>query len=139
MTPWSMLLGSKHSHYLGGAKVKSACDAKLAEFRKTSASSSIFIKTFWFFFVKDITNFLLFPEITLGAEIKLLSPKKIWEVLMKIEGIQAISVPDGLNQPPPPPPGILGLNSNSFQWLYLIDYTVEFSQDFFSKLNYLRG
>ena len=27
---------------------------------------------------------------------------------MKIEGIQAISVPDGLNQPPPPP-GILGL------------------------------
>ena len=30
---------------LGGAKVKSACGAKLAEFRKTSAISSIVIKT----------------------------------------------------------------------------------------------
>ena len=31
----------------GGAKVKSACCAKLAEFRKTSTILSIFIKTFW--------------------------------------------------------------------------------------------
>jgi hypothetical protein len=31
---------------LGGAKVKSACGAKLAEFRKTATISSIFIKTF---------------------------------------------------------------------------------------------
>ena len=31
---------------LGGVEVKNACGAKLAEFRKTSAISSIFIKTF---------------------------------------------------------------------------------------------
>ena len=37
---------------LGGAKVKNACEAKLAEFRKTSAISSIFIKTSQFFWWK---------------------------------------------------------------------------------------
>ena len=46
---------------LGGAKVKNACGAKLAEFRKTSAISSSFIKTFWILLlVKDLTNHLLF-------------------------------------------------------------------------------
>ena len=32
---------------LGGTKVKNACWAKLAAFRKTSAVSSIFIQNFW--------------------------------------------------------------------------------------------
>ena len=36
------------------------------------------------------------------ADIKQLSPKKNWEVSMKIGGIQAISAPDVLPQPPPP-------------------------------------
>ena len=44
----------------GGAKVKKACCAKLAVFRKTSTIVSIFIKTFWFFLVKDLTNHVLF-------------------------------------------------------------------------------
>jgi hypothetical protein len=35
---------------LGGTKVENVCFTKLAEFRKTSAISSIFIKTFWIFF-----------------------------------------------------------------------------------------
>ena len=42
----------------GGAKVKKACCAKLAVFRKTS--TIVFIKTFWFFLVKDLTNRVLF-------------------------------------------------------------------------------
>jgi hypothetical protein len=40
------------------------------------------------------------------AEIKQLSSKKIEKFAMKIEGIQAISVPDGWI---PPPPCFLGL------------------------------
>ena len=43
------------------------------------------------------------------ADIKQLSPKEIWEVLMKIEGIQVISVLGGHFWTPPPP---LGLMSN---------------------------
>ena len=48
---------------LGGAKVKSACGAKLAEFRKMSAISSIFTNFLNFVLVKDLTNCLLFPLI----------------------------------------------------------------------------
>ena len=36
---------------------------KIGGIYKTSSISSIFIKTFWFFFVKDLTNRLLFPLI----------------------------------------------------------------------------
>ena len=42
MTTWSMLLSSKHSHCF---KVKNVCFTKMDKFRKTSAISSIFIKT----------------------------------------------------------------------------------------------
>ena len=45
---------------LGSAKVKNACGAKLAEFRKTSAISSIFIKTFWIFFWWKISQIVFF-------------------------------------------------------------------------------
>jgi hypothetical protein len=46
-----------------------------------------------------ISIILNFPKnFLVKADIKQLSPK----VLMKIEGIQAIFVLDGLNQPPPP-------------------------------------
>ena len=48
---------------LGGAKVKSVCGAKLAEFGKMSSISSIFTKTFWMIFlVKDLTNRILFSS-----------------------------------------------------------------------------
>ena len=44
-----------------------------------------------------------FPKIFLvKADIKQLLQKKNWEVLMKIEGIQAISVLRGQNPPPTP-------------------------------------
>ena len=46
---------------------------------------------------------LNFPKkFLVKAEIQQLSTKKNWEVLMKIEGIHAISALHGLNQPPPP-------------------------------------
>jgi hypothetical protein len=45
----------------GGAKVKNACGAKVAEFRKTSAISSIFNFSSKIFLVKDLTNRFLFP------------------------------------------------------------------------------
>ena len=55
LTPWSMLLGSKNSR----SKVKSGCCTKLAEFRKISPISSIFIKTFYFFLVKDLFHLII--------------------------------------------------------------------------------
>ena len=49
-----------------------------------------------------ISIILNFPKnFLIKADIKQLSPKKIWEVLMKIEGIQALSVLGGQNPPPP--------------------------------------
>ena len=65
IVPWSTLKGyflvTKFDiNIAGGAKVKKACFAKLAAFRKTSTIVSIFIKTFWSFLVKDLTNRVFF-------------------------------------------------------------------------------
>ena len=106
--------------------------------------SSKLLDCFW---LKDLTNHLLFPVIVSFVSIlfllgyvnwkmdalfqsplgpisiilnfskknlwKLTPNKNFWEVLMKIEGIQAISVPSGQN-PPPPPPQFLGLRVNYY-------------------------
>ena len=70
--------------------------------------------------ISIILNFQ--KNILVKADIKQLSPKKNWEVLMKIEGIHAISVPDALLQPPPP--HVLGLKNENereakqIPWVY---------------------
>ena len=61
-------------------------------------------------FQRPLEPIFIILKILVKAEIKQLSPKKIWEVLIKIEGLQAISAPNGQNLPPQ---GILGLNGVS--------------------------
>ena len=80
---------------------------KLTEFRKTSANSSIFIKTFWFFWWKIfwIGFFIhLVHSFCMQIFFSMMRRPKNGEVLMKIEGIIALSVSSGSICPHPPIP-----------------------------------
>ena len=78
---WWLKMVNWQRYFHNGAKVKNLCFAKLDDFRKTSAISSIFIKTFLnFFFVKDLTNRVFFSKLKAFNGIRFWLGCDVWKM-----------------------------------------------------------